>query len=133
MSNGDNIMSADSSIEHRVKTDANALRNGAAQMLSAPSSFSGCISEISSSMIQSCRHDYATAMKSYGVVYEEYQSYLMPAEQTLPHDYDMAAKPVPAFSHLGCLNGDLLESTMQTDDISDDDIEGYGYMGWIHH
>lgn len=111
----------------------NSLRNGAAQLLIAPTSFNGCISEVSSDTIRSCARDYASAMKSYGVIYEEYQSYLMPAAQTLVHDYDMAAQPVPDFGHLGCLNADLLDFTMPADAVSDDDIESCGYMAWVHH
>jgi len=64
-------------------------------------------------------------------VYEEYQAYLLPAAQA--HDYDLAAKPVPDFSHIGCLNADLLDSTVVEDDVSDDDIEICGYMAWVHH
>lgn len=93
----------------------------------------GCISEISSDAIHGSEHDYNAAMKSYAVEYEKYQSYLMPAAQLLTHDYDMAAKPVPDFSHLGCLNADLLDTTVLEDDISDDDIENCGYMAWVHH
>jgi hypothetical protein len=93
----------------------------------------GCISDISSDAIHGCEHDYAAAMKSYGVVYEQYQSYLLPNNQLMPHDYDLAAAPVPAFNHLGCLNEDLLDSTVHSDDVSDDEIEGCGYLGWLHH
>lgn len=109
------------------------LPNGARQIALAPTGFNGCVSEISSDAIHGYEHDYAAAMKSYAVVYEQYQSYLLPAGQMPQHDYDQAAKPVPAFSHLGCLNEDLLESTVQSDAVSDEDIEGCGYMAWLHH
>lgn len=104
-----------------------------ADQSSAALNAGGCISDISSDSIHGCEHDYAAAMKSFGVVYEQYQSYLMPRNQLMPHDYDVAANPVPAFSHLGCLNAELLESTVHSDDISDDDIEDCGYLGWLHH
>lgn len=94
---------------------------------------SGCISDISSDAIHGPAHDYAAAMKTYGVVYEEYQSYLMPSAQLLAHDYDMATKAIPDVSHIGCLNADLLDSTLVEDDVSDDDIENCGYMAWVHH
>ena len=116
-----------------ITADSLALRNGTAQALIAPTACSGCISEISSDTIRGCKHDYAAAMKNYGVVYEEYQSYLMPSEQALPHDYDIAARPISDFSHLGCLHADLLDSTVQADEVSDDDIESCGYMAWVHH
>lgn len=105
---------------------------GAYQNSAAPVS-GGCISEISSDSIHGCEHDYAAAMKTYGVIYEKYQAYLLPNNQLMPHDYDLAAAPVPAFNHLGCLNEDLLESTVHSDDVSDDEIEGCGYLGWLHH
>lgn len=113
--------------------EQNALPDGALQVLVAPTSFNGCVSEISSDAIHGHEHGYTAAMKHYGVVYEEYQSYLMPIEQSLPHDYDLAAKPIADFSHLGCLNADLLDSTVLADDVSDDDIETCGYMAWVHH
>lgn len=112
--------------------DTSSPRNSAAQLLLAPTSVNGCISDISSDVIRDGKRDYA-AMKNYGAVYEEYQSYLMPAEQALAHDYDMAANPIPDFSHLGCLDAALLDSTVQADDVSDDDIENCGYMAWVHH
>ena len=113
--------------------DSSSLRDGAMQESIAPTSHSGCVSEISSDTIRGRKHDYTAAMKNYGVVYEEYQSYLMPMEQTLPHDYDAAARPVPAFGHLGCLNADLFDSTVQADEVSDDDIESCGYIAWVRH
>lgn len=114
-------------------TNLSSLRNGATQALIAPTFCNGCISEVSSDALRGSRHDYTTAMKSYAVVYEEYQSYLMPVDQVLPHDYDLAAQPVPEFSHFGCLHADLLDSTVQADAFSDEDIENCGYMAWVHH
>lgn len=93
----------------------------------------GCISDISSDSIHGCEHDYAAAMKTYGGIYERYQSYLMPRDQLLPHDYDLVAKVAPTSSHLGCLDQELLESTVPSDDVSDDEIETCGYLGWLHH
>ncbi len=119
--------------ESRVDAGMSSPRHGAAQSVCAPSSANGCISELSSDAIHGSAHDYNAAMKNYGVVYENYQSYLLPSEQLVAHDYDLAAKPVPDFSHIGCLNAELLDSTVQHDDVSDDDIENCGYMAWVHH
>ena len=93
----------------------------------------GCISDISSDAIHGCTEGYTAAMKNYGLVYEQYQAYLLPDEQLQPHNYDLAAVLVPTFNHLGCLNNDLLESTAPTDIVSDDDIESCGYLGWLYH
>lgn len=109
------------------------LRHGAAQTPLAPTSSNGCISEISSAAIRSREHDYTDAMKNYGAVYEAYQAYLMPAEHTPAHDYDIAAKPVSHFNQLGCLNADLFDAALQEDAVSDDDIENCGYMAWVRH
>ena len=118
----------------KATADSIPLGNGAALTLLAPTPLHGCVSEISSDAVQGHRDDaYTAAMKNYGVVYEEYQAYLMPTGQVLPHDYDMAAKPVPDFSHIGCLNADLLDSVLHDDAVSDDDIENCGYMAWVHH
>lgn len=105
--------------------------NGANHAAPAPTSVSGCISEISSSDIHCSEHDYNAAMKSYGTIYENYQAYLMPT--LLPHDYDLVAKPVPDVSHIGCLNADLFDAMVWQDNISDDDIEDCGYTAWVHH
>jgi hypothetical protein len=104
----------------------------APQSNSAPNS-GGCISDISSDAIHGCDHDYTAAMKNYGVIYEQYQAYLLPDNQLQPHNYDLAAAQVPAFNHLGCLNEELLEATVHSDVISDDDIENCGYLGWLYH
>lgn len=109
------------------------LPNGASTSALAPSVTSGCISELSSDAIHGVEHDYASAMKNYGVVYEEYQSYLMPRSELLPHDYDLSVKLAALASPLGCLNEELVATTLHEDDINDDDIEGCGYMGWLHH
>lgn len=93
----------------------------------------GCISDISSDAIHGREQDYTAAMKNYGVIYEQYQAYLLPDNQLQPHNYDLAAAQVPAFNHLGCLNEDLLESTAPSDVVSDDDIESCGYLGWLYH
>lgn len=134
--NSEIIAPANNDLNLRVSPfagDWNSPLASAVHALVAPISANGCISEISSNAIHGSAHDYNTAMKSYAVVYENYQSYLMPAEQLVHHDYDLAAKPVPDFSHLGCLNADLLDSTVLENDISDDDIENCGYMAWVHH
>lgn len=115
-----------------------ALRDGATSALLAPSvgnasGGNGCISEISSDAIRGRAQDYAAAMKSYGVTYEAYHAYLLPAEQTPLHDYDMAAQPVPDFSRLGCLNADFFDAVARDGAVSDDDIESCGYMAWVHH
>lgn len=93
----------------------------------------GCISDISSEAIHGCEHDYAAAMKSFGTVYEQYQSYLLPNGQVMAHDYDLAAKAAAELSGKGFLDESLLQSMAHDDAISDDDIEDCGYMGWLQH
>lgn len=93
----------------------------------------GCISDISSDAIHGCSEGYAAAMKNYGVVYEQYQAYLLPENQLQPHNYDLAAVLAPALHHLGCLNDELLELTPHSESVSDDEIESCGYLGWLYH
>ncbi len=111
--------------------DSNSPRNSAAQMSIAPTSFNGCVSELSLDTGNGCRQDYTAAIKNYAVVYEEYQSYLVPME--LPHDYDLATRPFFNFGQLGCLDVDLFASAAHADQVSDDDIESCGYMAWVSH
>jgi len=113
--------------------DQLVLPNCASASMLAPSASGGCISELSSDSIHGVEHEYTSAMKNYGAIYEQYQSYLMPRHELLPHDYDLSIKLAVLSNSLGCLNEELVASTLHEDDVSDDDIEGCGYMGWLHH
>ncbi len=113
--------------------DQHVLSNGAPASTLAPSITGGCISELSSDSIHGVEHEYTSAMKNYGTIYEQYQSYLMPRNELLPHDYELSIKLAALSNSLGCLNEELLASTLHQDDVSDDDIENCGYMGWLHH
>jgi|KBSSwiStaDraftv2_1062776.scaffolds.fasta_scaffold22614_7 hypothetical protein len=119
-------------------SDQDPLLNGALMAALAPTTtngcvVNGCISELSSDAIHGVAHDYASAMKNYAVVYEQYQAYLMPRSELLPHDYELSVKLAVLTNPLGCLNEELFASTLSEDDVSDDDIEDCGYMGWLHH
>ncbi len=97
----------------------------------APKSFTGCVSEISSC----ATHDqpYAAALRNYAQVYEAYQAYLDPVDGQITHDYDAVGVAVTVEHQLGCLNEEMVDCTVHADDISDEDIDGCGYLGWIHH
>lgn len=116
-----------------IVPDMNPLPNGALLDLVAPTSTNGCISELSSDSIHAVERGYASAMKNYAVLYEQFQSYLMPRNELLPHDYELNVTLAALANPLGCLNEELVASTLHEDDISDEDIEGCGYMGWLHH
>lgn len=107
-----------------------ALRKRAGRGAAAPESLTGCVSEISS--CAGHEHSYADALKDYAAVYEAYQSYLTPGDAVV-HDYDQLAAVAAEEHHLGCLNDDLLASTLIPDDVSDEEIESCGYLGWLHH
>lgn len=145
MRNREDVATTASGLDLRlmsIASDTNSLRAGALPAAIAPISASdfiaatnGCISEISSDAIRGYEHDYAAAMKNYADVYEKYQAYLMPAEQLLPHDYDLAATTNLDIQNRGCFNSELFtrDTMLQHDNISDDDIENCGYMAWVRH
>lgn len=99
--------------------------------LGALNSFTGgCVSAIS--MSNPVDHDYAAALRNYGEVYEGYQAYLSPQDGLPEHDYDQAiAMSMPENSHFGCLNDDMVEYVAAVDNITDDEIESCGYLGWL--
>lgn len=97
----------------------------------APQSFTGCVSDISSDAAPACFH--AEAFKRYAQVYQAYQAYLMPADALAAHDYELGSRPASPDRRLGCLGEDLVSDTVPRDDISDEDIERCGYLGWLHH
>jgi hypothetical protein len=108
------------------------LLNESQQDRTAPKLITGCASAISS--CAPIDHGYTDALKNYAEVYEKFQAYLSPLNELPEHDYDQViAMSVPENSHLGCLNDDMVEFVTSVDNISDDDIEGCGYLGWLHH
>jgi len=113
--------------------DTAALRDGASSDPFAPSLLSGCVSELSSQVLATPAPIFTAAVKNYACVYERYQAYLLPSELTLAHDYDLGLRMPTDVDHLGCLQAEWVDSTVPSDDVSDDDIERCGYLGWIHH
>jgi hypothetical protein len=117
----------------RMVSEQSPLPNGTSARDCAPTLSSGCISDLSSAAIHGYEHDYTAAMKNYATVYEDFQAYLEPANILAMHDYDLSLKPVPEHEHLGCLDQEFMECASNTDSISDEDIEGCGYLGWLRH
>lgn len=98
----------------------------------APKVFSGCLSALSS--YEPLDHAYTDALKNYGEVYEQFQAYLEPLDTLSAHDYDQAiAMSMPEHAHLGCLNDDMVEFVASSAQISDEEIENCGYMGWLQN
>jgi len=97
----------------------------------APQLFTGCVSDISSDAAPA--HFHADAFKRYAQVYAAYQAYLMPTDPLAAHDYELGSRAVALDCRLGCLGEDLVNDTVPRDDISDEDIERCGYLGWLHH
>lgn len=122
----------------RTVPERSALSNGTPGLDPAPTLGSvalcnGCVSELSSDAIHGYPHDYAVAMKNYATIYENFQSYLEPANILATHDYDLSLRAVEEHEHLGCLDQEFMECATNADSISDEDIEGCGYLGWLRH
>jgi hypothetical protein len=122
----------------RMVSERGALSNGTSLSDAAPTAGSlaagnGCISELSSNEIHGYSHDHAVAMKNYATIYERFQAYLEPANILATHDYDLSTRPVEEHEHLGCLDQEFMECATNADSISDEDIEGCGYLGWLRH
>jgi hypothetical protein len=107
------------------------LDEGAADDFAAPKSFTGCVSALSS--CAALDHAYTDALKNYGEIYEQFQAYLSPLDTLTERDYDrVIAMSVPENAHFGCLNDDMVELILAAADITDDEIESCGYLGWLH-
>jgi hypothetical protein len=117
----------------QMVSESNSLPNSTRGQDFAPTLCSGCISDVSSAAIHGYKHDYAAAMKSYAAVYENFQSYLEPANTLAAHDYNLSTVPVPEHEHLGCIDQEFMECTTRADSVSDEEIESCGYLGWLRH
>ena len=114
-----------------AEAQARLLADGAISDLFAPKSLTGCVSALSS--CERLDAAYTAALKNYGETYEQFQDYLAPADVLSEHDYDQAiAMSMPEGAHLGCLNDEVVEFPA-LNDISEEEIEHCGYMGWLRH
>lgn len=108
------------------------LEDDAADDFAAPKSLTGCVSALSS--CAAVDHAYTDALKIYGEIYEQFQAYLSPLDTLSTHDYDQAiAMSMPENAHLGCLNDDMVEFIASSENITEDEIENCGYLGWLRH
>lgn len=84
---------------------------------------SGCLSELSIPIMLD--DEYFAALKIFSETYADYQAYLLQAE---PH-------PIECGTGVGiddyALHDPLANPTMAN--ISDDEIESCGYLGWLRH
>lgn len=115
-----------------AKLQVRMLENEAADDLAAPKSLTGCVSALSS--CAAVDRAYTDALKNYGEIYEQFQAYLSPRDTLTAHNYDQAISMItPENSHFGCLNDDMVELIAINDNITEDEIESCGYLGWLHH
>lgn len=85
---------------------------------------SGCLSEISVPLLLD--EEYFEALKNFADIYSDYQAYLF---QAVPHTIECVAD-------VGVDDYGLHDSTEvdhATASVSDDEIEGCGYLGWLRH
>jgi uncharacterized protein YozE (UPF0346 family) len=115
-----------------AEAGAQLLANEALADTVAPKSLTGCVSALSS--FAPVNHSYTDALKNYGEVYEQFQSYLSPLDKLSEHDYDQAiAMSMPEGAHIGCLNHDMVEFVAGGEFVTEEEIEDCGYMGWLRH
>lgn len=88
----------------------------------------GCASKLS--MLEQHEHAYFDALKDYAIHYAQAQAYLADDEWHIAHDYTLIGNSLSEPDH-GLL-GDDGEPAMFAQ-ISDEDIDHCGYMGWLRH
>lgn len=87
----------------------------------------GCVSKLSA--LEQHKHAYFDALKDYAEVYAATQAYLADDALLAMHDYALA------------INADEPDHGLIGDDgepaayvqISDEEIDSYGYLGWLRH
>lgn len=94
----------------------------------SPSALTGCISGVS--VVRPHRHAYFHALKDYAVHYADAQAYLAVDHSLVACDYGSIDKASHELDH-GLL-GDDGEPVRYTQ-VSDEDIDKCGYMGWLRH
>ncbi len=91
----------------------------------APKALTGCVSAIST--CGQASSDYRAGLKAYAEVYEAYQAYLTPADPLAGHCYGS----VPASD---AESADWLMAPLEDGpQVTDDEVEGCGYLGWLQH
>lgn len=96
--------------------------------VNSPVVLTGCISKLS--VIEPREHAYFDALKDYAAHYAQAQAYLVDTATPIAHDYTLIDSALSEPDH-GLLNDDG-EPAMAAQ-ISDEDIDSCGYMGWLRH
>jgi hypothetical protein len=95
-----------------------------------PSLLTGCLSNLAGCSCEEHEHAYFEALRDYAEVYAATQAYLGPDDPLSGHDYAAVVAETEEHSRLGLL-GD--ESVPKPEEFSDEDVDRYGYFGWLHH
>lgn len=108
-------------------------KNGAShctprKKLTRAMSLTGCVSKLSA--LELHQHAYFDALREYAKVYEATQAYLAGDGSGIAHDYAAFDGDSSELDH-GLLsdNGEAVAFVQ----ISDDEIDICGYMGWLRH
>jgi hypothetical protein len=88
----------------------------------------GCVSKLST--LEQHKHAYFDALKDYAKIYAATQAYLADDALIAIHDYAPAIDINGEPDH--GLIGDDGEPAAYVQ-ISDDEIDSYGYLGWLRH
>lgn len=100
----------------------------------SPIVLTGCISKLS--VVEQCGHAYFDALKDYAAHYAAAQAYLAADATQIAHDHTLIENDILIDSSLSepdhGLLGDDGEPAISAQ-ISDEDIDSCGYMGWLRH
>lgn len=91
----------------------------------------GCASELSCHAEDYRR--YSEALKNYAEVYRDYQAYLEPNDPVAEHDYALVVEETEEHVQLGLLGDEVEQSVRSHVRFSDEEIEQFGYLGWLQH
>lgn len=100
----------------------------AGSMRASRRALTGCVSKLS--IVEPREHAYFDALKDYAFRYAAAQAYLADTQSQIAHDYTSIGD-APSEPDHGLLDDDG-EPAMFAQ-ISDDDIDNCGYMGWLRH
>lgn len=117
--------------KNRIVTDlppetglAMLVRSDQGRNIKSSNRASGCLSEISVPLLLD--EEYFAALKNFADIYSDYQAYLF---QAVPHTVECVADV--GVDDYGL--HDSVDADHATASVSDDEIEGCGYLGWLRH
>jgi hypothetical protein len=105
--------------------------NGSSKSIGPLGQLTGCASELS---YRAQDYDkYCSTFKSFGEVYRQCHANLAADDALLQHDYTLTVAATEEHASLGLLGDEIEQLVRSHVHFSDEEIEQFGYLGWLQH